>query len=140
MRNFGIKTKIVALTTVTSVVALIVTSLIALTVDQKRYDKEISEDMRAHARVAAANSAAAVAFQQPDEAEEILKSLHAKEEIVAAILFDKNGKEFATYLHADHAQSVKGGTNRKIIEPVCTRAISLAKWPSGIALMAKQNT
>src|SRR5258708_14786030 len=45
----------------------------------------------------AANSTAALAFDNSDDAEEILSALKADKHIIAASLYDKNGALFATY-------------------------------------------
>jgi signal transduction histidine kinase len=48
-------------------------------------------------QIIAANSTAAVAFQSHDEAYEILTALKAEPHIVAAGIYDKNGKLFVSY-------------------------------------------
>src|SRR4051794_20124109 len=47
--------------------------------------------------VIASNSSAALAFDSPNDAAEILAALKANPHIVAACLYDKNGKIFASY-------------------------------------------
>ncbi len=48
-------------------------------------------------KIIAANSTAALAFANPDDAKEILSALAAEQHIVAASLYDKDGKLFALY-------------------------------------------
>ncbi|MCW3110008.1 MAG: hypothetical protein JWQ09_4514 [Segetibacter sp.] len=47
--------------------------------------------------IISANSTAALAFQSPEDAEEILNALKAEKHIVAACLYDNKGNLFATY-------------------------------------------
>src|SRR5882724_5226839 len=49
------------------------------------------------AEVVAANSTAALAFENRDDAREILNSLKAEKHIVSAALYDKDGKLFSKY-------------------------------------------
>jgi signal transduction histidine kinase len=48
--------------------------------------------------IIAANSTAALAFDSPEDANEILSALKAEKNIVAASLYDKNGNLFSQYL------------------------------------------
>jgi signal transduction histidine kinase/ActR/RegA family two-component response regulator len=52
------------------------------------------------ARVVSANSTAALAFRDDQDAREVLKSLQMEHSIVAAALYDEKGKLFATYAPA----------------------------------------
>jgi len=48
-------------------------------------------------QIIAANSTAALAFQNPQDAEEILSALRVEKHVVAAAIYDQNGKVFARY-------------------------------------------
>ena len=50
------------------------------------------------------NSAAAMAFKDEAAASVTLSALKAKEDIVAAVLYDPHGKVFAQYVRANTAQ------------------------------------
>jgi signal transduction histidine kinase/ActR/RegA family two-component response regulator len=49
------------------------------------------------AAVTATNSTAAVAFRNPEDAQEVLKALRAEQHIVAAAVYDRDGKLFAAF-------------------------------------------
>ncbi|HEX2861138.1 MAG TPA: ATP-binding protein [Lacunisphaera sp.] len=48
-------------------------------------------------KILAANSTAALAFDNPTDAREILSALKAERHVVAAVLYDRNGRLFARY-------------------------------------------
>lgn len=57
----------------------------------------IKENERILGNIIASNSSAALAFDNPADANEILSALNANKHIVAACLYDKSGKLFARY-------------------------------------------
>jgi signal transduction histidine kinase len=61
------------------------------------FRKNIVEKMSTIAKIISANSTAALAFDSPEDATETLGALNTEPNIVAACLYDKNGKLFAQY-------------------------------------------
>jgi PAS domain S-box-containing protein len=58
---------------------------------------ESLREIQTLARVVAANSTAALAFRAEDDAHEVLATLRTESQIVAAALYDENGRLFAVY-------------------------------------------
>ncbi|HLA52897.1 MAG TPA: CHASE sensor domain-containing protein, partial [Flavitalea sp.] len=61
------------------------------------FKKTTVEKLSTIGKIIAANSTAALAFDSPDDAREILAALRAEPHIVAACIYDKNGKIFSEY-------------------------------------------
>ncbi len=61
------------------------------------FRKTTVEKLSTIGEIIAANSTAALAFDSPNDAREILAALKAEPHIVAACLYDKNGRIFAEY-------------------------------------------
>lgn len=57
----------------------------------------VSNQLITEGKIIAANSTGAIAFETEGDAQEILAALKAEKNIVAACLYDKKGKLFATY-------------------------------------------
>ena len=62
--------------------------------------------------VIASNSTAALAFDNEADATEVLSALKARPQIVAAALYDRNGKLFATYPVSASAKSFRASPDR----------------------------
>src|ERR1700676_2075631 len=63
------------------------------------------EDLNALANIVGTNSTAPLAFKDPNSAEDILRALAAKPHILAAAIYDRDGKPFAVYHQGDsHVQ------------------------------------
>jgi len=89
--------KLVALALGVSTVALVV-ALVGLTVfDILRFRARAADDAATLAGVIARNSAAAVAFQDPGAAEEMLASLAVRPEVTRACIYLADGTLFAAY-------------------------------------------
>src|SRR5580692_7471369 len=58
------------------------------------------EDLNALANILGTNSQAPLAFKDPSSAGDILQALAAKPHILAAVIYDRDGKPFAMY-HAN---------------------------------------
>jgi PAS domain S-box-containing protein len=65
----------------------------------KMFRADFARDLNAVANIVGANSTAAIAFNDPKAATEILQSLRAKDSIVSAILILPDGTVFASYGH-----------------------------------------
>lgn len=61
------------------------------------YRQNIKHELETVSRIVAANSTAALAFDHSEDATEILGALKTEPHVVAACLYDKSGKVFATY-------------------------------------------
>lgn len=105
LRNLSLKRKLMLITTTTSVVALLLASVGFVIYDLTAFRRAMMDDLRTTAEIIGANSTAALTFDNPKEAEEILSALRAKPEIVAAALYTPNGKRFAQYVRAKQIAS-----------------------------------
>src|SRR4051794_18442660 len=96
-KHSPIQQKLMRLVLVTSGVVLLLTCIGFFAYEFFTYRQSNKERLSTLGKVIAANSTAALAFQIPEDAEEILHALQAEKHIVAASLYDKNGNLFARY-------------------------------------------
>jgi PAS domain S-box-containing protein len=92
-----IRRKLVAMILVTSGLVLLLTSAAFLAYEVLTFRRTALQQLSTLGQVLAANSTAALAFANPDDAREILAALKAERHIVAATLFDGSGRPFARY-------------------------------------------
>lgn len=81
----------------TSSMALVLACGVFLGVEYNGYLRNIEQTMAALARVTANNSTAAIAFADPDDAQENLEALRAEPQVLAAALYDSSGVLIASY-------------------------------------------
>src|ERR1700685_1365345 len=63
------------------------------------------EDLNALANILGTNSTAPLAFKDPNSAVDILRALAAKPHILAAVIYDRDGKLFAVYHRGPSGQA-----------------------------------
>jgi signal transduction histidine kinase/ActR/RegA family two-component response regulator len=103
LKNLSIKAKLMIITMLTSSVALVLLSVSYLGYDLISFRHLLSEDLETQAEIIGYNSAAAMAFKDASTATVTLSALKAKEDIVAAVLYSRDGKVFAKYVRASVA-------------------------------------
>ena len=81
----------------TSIAVLVLTCAVFLTTEYVVSGKSLTRMMITRAAMIAANSTAALAFQNKADATEVLSSLRKDANTVAACLYDTNGHVFAKY-------------------------------------------
>lgn len=81
----------------TSTVALVVACAVFLTVEYYGYRRSIVHNLATLAQISANNSTAAIAFHDQAGAQQNLSALSAEPQVIAATLYDANGKVFARY-------------------------------------------
>ena len=81
----------------TTGVVLLLTCAAFIAYELLTFRQSMARNLSALGKVIAANSTAALAFDNQDDATEILAALKAKRHIVAASLYDTNGQLFAKY-------------------------------------------
>jgi diguanylate cyclase (GGDEF)-like protein/PAS domain S-box-containing protein len=86
-----------AVVMVTSVAALLLACIAFLGYDHVAFRRTMVQELLVLAQVIADRSTASVAFDDPPSGEETLAALHAHRSVVAAYIFDKDGKVFASY-------------------------------------------
>lgn len=105
MRSFfdlSIRTKLLLLLAGVVSLALAIDCAVATTSDTRRIKVNMVERHNVLADIVGANSTAALDFEQPKSAEEVLASLSLEPSIEFACIYDAKGKVFATY-HAKGA-------------------------------------
>ena len=97
-RNFSIQRKLTLIIMATSSVALLLASAVFSTYDHYTFRHATVHDLTTLADIIGSNSTAALAFNDPDSARDILKALTAKKHVVAACIYTRDGRAFAKYL------------------------------------------
>ena len=104
LKNLSIKRKLVLITMLTSGVAVVLSSAGFLVYDLISFRHSLSEDLITQAEIIGYNSAAAMAFKDESAATGTLSALRAKDDIVSAVLYTRDGKMFAQYVHSNTPQ------------------------------------
>jgi signal transduction histidine kinase/DNA-binding NarL/FixJ family response regulator len=101
--NLSIKRKLTLITMLTSSAALVLSALSFLIYDLVSFRHLLIQDLRTQAEIIGYNSAGAMEFKDVTSATATLTALTAKEDIVAAVLYSVDGKEFAHYARNNDA-------------------------------------
>jgi PAS domain S-box-containing protein len=96
-RQSSIKKRVRAVILLASILVLAVTAAAFVIYEAIAFRANLVRSLSTLAAVIADNSAAPLAFDNREVAEEILGALRAEPEIVAAALYDRDGKVFAAY-------------------------------------------
>jgi signal transduction histidine kinase/CheY-like chemotaxis protein len=97
LRNLSIKRKLTLLAMLTSSIAVVLSSASFLTYDLVSFRNLLSQDLMTQAEMVAYNSAVPLAFKDEASANAMLSALTAKADMVAAVLYDTDGRVFAHY-------------------------------------------
>src|SRR5580658_4168386 len=95
--DLSIRHKLQGIVMVTSAVALLVASAVFTLYDRSTFLRAKTQDLNASARMVGSNSTAALSFGDAKSAREVLSALHAKQNVINACIYDKDGNAFATY-------------------------------------------
>src|SRR5258706_15995582 len=96
-RNTPIRRKLMTMILVTSGVVLLLTCAAFIGYELSTYRRAAVRQLATLGEIIAAESTGAVAFENQRDATEILAALKAERHIVAACLYDKQGRGFARY-------------------------------------------
>jgi len=99
LRDLSIKRKLMLITMLTSGLAVVLSSAGFLIYDLISFRQSLSQDLMTQAEIIGYNSAAAMAFKDESAATVTLSALQAKDDIVSAVLYTRDGKIFAQYVH-----------------------------------------
>jgi signal transduction histidine kinase/HAMP domain-containing protein len=94
----SIKQKLILVPMLTSAVTVGVAGILYLSLDVVSLRREMRRDLATLAQIVGANSSAALVFRDDETASQILASLAARENIVAAFLYTPEGKPLARYV------------------------------------------
>jgi PAS domain S-box-containing protein len=95
--NLTIRQKLQTIVMVTSAVALLVASVVFTLYDRSTFLLAKTQDLMASAKMVGSNSTAALSFGDAKSASEILAALQAKQNVINACIYGKEGRVFATY-------------------------------------------
>jgi two-component system NtrC family sensor kinase len=97
LRDIPIKSKLTAITMVTSGVALLLACAAFVGYELTVFRDSTVEELSTTAAIVGDNSAAAIEFDDPGSARQTLRSLDTHPHVVGAALYDRNGNLFASY-------------------------------------------
>src|SRR2546428_567239 len=97
LRDWPIKQKLTAMLLLISGLVLLLTSAAFVTYQVVAFRQTTLKNLSTLGRVIAANSTASLAFANQADAREILSALKAEPHVVAAALYDKDGRLFSRY-------------------------------------------
>ena len=97
LRNLPIRRKLMLILLLTSAVVMLLVSGTLLAFEYVSFRRTTVRQVATLGEVLSANSTAALAFDNPEDAAEILSSLRAQRGVVAAALYDQQGRLFARY-------------------------------------------
>ncbi|MGH7498628.1 MAG: PAS domain S-box protein, partial [Gemmatimonadales bacterium] len=97
LRNTPIRRKLMTIMLLTSGLVLVLTCATFLTYEFLTFRQTAVRELSTIGQIIAANSTAALAFQNQDDAREVLGALGAEPHIIAATLYDENGRIFSVY-------------------------------------------
>jgi len=97
LRDTPIRRKLMRIMLLTSGLVLLLTCAAFLAYDVLTFRQSAVRQLSTLGKIIAANSTAALAFENQDDAHEVLAALKAERHIVAATLYDNRGQRFAVY-------------------------------------------
>ncbi|HTZ19071.1 MAG TPA: ATP-binding protein, partial [Dissulfurispiraceae bacterium] len=103
LKDISIKRKLIIIIMVTSIVALLLTSVAFVAYDLITLRQAMIQDVSMLSQVISANSTAALIFNDRRAAEENLEAFIYSPQIVAACIYNNEGRIFASYVRSDMA-------------------------------------
>ena len=97
LRNTPIKRKLTVLILLTTSFALIFMGSALIAYEVITFRRTLAANIGVLAQIVGSNTTAALAFEDPKNANEILSALSAEQQITAAAIYDDNGKIFARF-------------------------------------------
>jgi signal transduction histidine kinase/ActR/RegA family two-component response regulator len=97
LRNLPVKRKLMVVILLTSSVALLLMGSALVIYERIAFRHALAVNMNVLAQIIGSNSTAALAFDDPKNAREILGALLAENQVKAAAIYDRNGRIFASF-------------------------------------------
>lgn len=97
IRNLNIRKKLLTIIMVTSTMAVLLAGVVFIVFSVVTHKKDLAQERMSLAEVIGNNCKVILEFNFPEDARKVLSSLDAKESIVLARLYDKDGNVFSTY-------------------------------------------
>jgi two-component system, sensor histidine kinase len=118
-RKLSVKWKLQAIIMSTVIAALLLSSGVLLAYEAVGLRNSMRADLRILARMLAENSTAALSFEDPAAAQELLRSLDAQPAVRLAAIYSADGRMFARYVRPDAKYEVvplTAGAVRSVFE------------------------
>ena len=96
-KDLSIRQKLQTIVMATSAAALLVASVVFALFDRSTFLRAKTQDLSVAARMVGSNSTAALSFGDAKSAGEILSALQAKQNVINACIYNKDGRVFASY-------------------------------------------
>jgi signal transduction histidine kinase/CheY-like chemotaxis protein len=113
LRDTSIRWKLKLIIMLTSGIALLFASAALMFKDITKTRQNLRSDLASLAQVIGANSIGAIVFNDRVTAETNLAALSAKPYVVLACIYDRDGQQFATFVHQDEKGRLSIPTLRK---------------------------
>jgi len=97
LRNIPIKRKLMLVILLTSGFAILLMGSALITYELVTFRSALTNNIEVLAQIIGSNSTAALAFDDRENANEILRALAAENQITAAAIYDRNGRLFASF-------------------------------------------
>jgi PAS domain S-box-containing protein len=118
--DLSIREKLQTIVMVTSAVALLVASVAFTLYDRSTFLRAKMQDLSAAAKMVGSNSTAALSFGDARSAREVLSALQAKQNVINACIYNKDGRVFASYsrdaAHSDFSPPPAQGQATAIVK------------------------
>jgi len=141
-RNLSIRRKLTLIVMITTCTAILLACGAFLAFDVHTVRQSRARDLETLAKVLGSNSTAALTFNDPPAAREVLQSLAAKQHILAASLYRNDGAIFAAYIRDSAATPYVfpaaefSGTRLEASQLVVFQTILLEGHPLGTVFLA----
>src|ERR1700756_2205348 len=96
-KNISIRNKLMRVIMLVCGIVVLITCMVFFLYDFYSFRETTLQNISTYGRIISTNSTAALAFESKEDAEEILNALKAEPHIVAASIYDANGKLFCAY-------------------------------------------
>ncbi|MGE3707618.1 MAG: ATP-binding protein [Vicinamibacterales bacterium] len=116
LRRGSIRQKLTRVSMLTSVTSIGLTCLAFVGYELATFHDHVASELASVAQVIGANTTAALSFEDPRAANDTLRALHVEPRVVAARVFDRNGRPFADYGPVRGAGVLPETANRAAIQ------------------------
>jgi len=113
--RYPIRRKLMVIAMVTAGAALLLAGVGIVALDSFLYRTYLERDLATLAQITADNTTAALAFEDPAAASEILHALRARQHLVAACIYRTNGTVLATYIRPGARESCPAMNNQSAV-------------------------
>ncbi len=107
LNDLSIRAKLLRILLWTNGIALVIAGLAIVAHDVITFRQQRVSDLSSQAAIISAISSAALVFNDSKAAQEYLSSLKERSDITAAVIYDKEGKVFASYRRSDDSLKIQ---------------------------------